>query len=251
MTKAFHIVQWHPLYEKSDTRKTDYMGWYSKQTKLVGLGIGRTLQAGYPRNMELLGLWNVLEILASQSVLQHRGWLVRSGQPLDFEGMSALVPTITADGFRTACEWFCQDRVGWLEEIEFTPDNIISRSKSPSHPPASGKPLGTSPSHPPASGDQPEAGGRNSATDRERDRQSTDRETGKKNNGASDLSASKAQFAALQAQIKELEDLGSSASPAQRRDLRQKKARRTELQQRQAAGDFTPLAAVQTSGGAA
>ena len=118
---AYHITQWHPRYERSDTRKTNNMVWYAKSTKLIGLGIGRTMREPYPRNMTLLGLWNMIETLASQSAFEHRGWLVRDGQPLDADGMSSLIPSVPSSAFREALEWFSQPEINWLERRAFPP----------------------------------------------------------------------------------------------------------------------------------
>jgi hypothetical protein len=170
MAKAYHISQWGTKYEKSDTRKTDFMSWYAKQTKLVGLGIGKTLREQYPRNMQLLGLWTMIETLASQSAVSHRGWLVRDGKPLDFDGMSSLLPTVPADGFKMACEWFAHPSVGWLELIEFNPANPTAE---PENRRSGGKTAGEVPANPTAEPENRRSGGKNSATDRQRDRERT------------------------------------------------------------------------------
>jgi len=155
MAKAFHIVQW-ALYESADTRKTENMSWFKKRTKLVGLGIGKVMREPYPRNMELYGIWTVLETLATQSSPQHRGWLVRDGQPLDFDGMSSLIPTVPAEAFQQACEWFVRNIPGWFQCAEFPPTGTPP-GKSPGNLPPTGTPPGEIPP-------------------RERERESTDRE---------------------------------------------------------------------------
>lgn len=155
MAKAYHIVQW-ALYESADTRKTENMSWFKKRTKLVGLGIGKVMREPYPKNMELYGIWTVLETLATQSSPQHRGWLVRDGVPLDFDGMSSLIPTVPADAFQRACEWFVKNIPGWFQCSEFATTGTPP-GKPPGNPPTTGTPPGENPP-------------------RERDRESTERE---------------------------------------------------------------------------
>lgn len=164
MAKAFHIVQW-ALYESADTRKTENMSWYKKRTKLVGLGIGKVMREPYPKNMELFGVWTVLETLATQSSPQHRGWLVRDGEPLDFDGMSSLIPTVPPEAFQNACEWFAKNIPGWFKFEEF-PDTT---GRLPGIPPGNLP----HPSVPP--GQNPP---------RERERESTEREKSERESGA-------------------------------------------------------------------
>jgi hypothetical protein len=159
MAKAYYIVQW-ALYESADTRKTENMVWYKKRTKLTGLGIGKVMREPYPKNMELFGVWTVLETLATQSSPQLRGWLVRDGVPLDFDDMSSLIPTVPAEAFRHACEWFTEHIPGWFKLEDFP----ISQSTA-------GKPSGQSPGVVPPAG---KPSGQSPA--RERDRESLERE---------------------------------------------------------------------------
>ena len=167
--KAYHITQWNPLYEKADTRKTDYMGWFCKQTKLVGIGIGKTMREPYPRNVNLYGLWTILETLASQSAVNERGWLIRGGLALDAEGMADLVPTVPPTAFQEALEWFSQPKIGWLECVEcpHLADAAPELIPGPTEPTGKNSRLVPGPTEPT---------GKNSATDRQTDRQETDRQ---------------------------------------------------------------------------
>jgi hypothetical protein len=121
--KAWRITQWR-LYERADLRKTASMPWYAKQTKLIGQGIGKTLREPFPRNMTLLGTWNMIETLACLSAQEHRGWLVRNGQALDSEGMADLIAGVPPSGFEEAVSWFSQEKINWLEQVEFSPGNL-------------------------------------------------------------------------------------------------------------------------------
>ena len=174
--KAYHITQWNPLYEKADTRKTDYMGWFCKQTKLVGIGIGKTMREPYPRNAILYGLWTIIETLASQSAVNERGWLIRGGKPLEAESLADLVPTIPPAAFQEALDWFSQPKIGWLEMVECPHLNDSTPGLFPEPDPKTAVP-------PEATGRNsrpvpvpPEATGRNSATERQTERESTDRQ---------------------------------------------------------------------------
>lgn len=163
MAKAYHIVQWALLYESADTRKTENMSWFKKRTKLVGLGIGKVMREPYPRNMELFGIWTLLETLATQSSPKDRGWIVRDGMPLDFDAMSSLIPTVPAEAFQQACEWFTKHLPGWFQLDDFPPTGTPS-----GQPPGVVPPTGTPP------GDSPP---------RERERESTERENKEREKG--------------------------------------------------------------------
>ena len=57
MSKAYHITQWNPLYEKADTRKTDYMGQtIASRRSWWASASASTMREPYPRNIILLGL---------------------------------------------------------------------------------------------------------------------------------------------------------------------------------------------------
>jgi hypothetical protein len=178
MIQAFHIKHWRELYERSDTRKAESMSWFAKRTKLIGLGIGTLMRQQYPDNVRLYGLWTFVEILASQSVPRHRGWLVRDGAPLDFEAMSALMPAIPPDAWKEICQVTCNPKIGWLEYIEFdadSPDGFPPDGKSSGHSPDGFPPDGKSSGHSP-DGFPPDgkSSGHSDPTERETERELTD-----------------------------------------------------------------------------
>jgi hypothetical protein len=123
MPKAYHIVQWGSLYETSETRKYRNLSFYAKQNKLVGLGIGRTLQ--HPRGLELLGVWALLEALASLAPQHQRGWIVRNNQPLSAAEIAWLL-RIPEEPVKLALEHFSSTEIGWLELADFDPDSPAS-----------------------------------------------------------------------------------------------------------------------------
>lgn len=230
--QAYRITQWNELYERSETRKVDFMPWYPKQAKLMGLGIGFTLSQR--DNLELLGLWNLLEVIACQSKKNHRGWLVRNGVPLTAAMMSSLIPTVPADKWERALAHFSSAEVNWLELVPIEQCGN-SPGNSPSVLPPPGNSPGNSPGSLPAPDDKaaPDGSavgnapgniptpGKNSATDRQTDRQIRDRQTDSTNKKASlreggqgtvppavavqAFAATRIQFAALSARKKELE----------------------------------------------
>lgn len=130
MSKAFHIKQWDDLYETHETKKIRTLAFYAKPNKLVGEGIGLTLQE--PDNMALLGTWALIEALASTSAREQRGWLIRNGTALTAARMAALL-RVDARYFERALEWFVRPEIGWLElkETDLLPGD------SPANPPSS------------------------------------------------------------------------------------------------------------------
>jgi hypothetical protein len=249
MPKAYHITQWSRLYEKSDTRKTDYMSWYAKQTKLTGIGIGLTLQQPAPRNLILLGTWALIETLASLSAAHHRGWLVRDGAPMTPEDMSALIPTVPAEHFQEALKWFSQGRINWVEHAEFSPANLPVNQPQRDR---TGNAPGSSPANLPVNSETRSGTRGNSATDRQTDSTQTDRqrsERERERDGANASSpkaveASKAQAGALLARIATLERRKQELTPPERAELRKKKRALVQIQEQQGNGDFS---LVQTS----
>lgn len=163
MMKAYHIVQWDTLYETSETRKVRTLTYYAKPNKLIGLGIGRTLQ--HAQNVALLGTWALIEALASTAERDHRGWLVRNGAPLTAEQMAYLT-RVDPLYFEAALAHFADPTVGWLELGEW-PSKKLSDGN---HPETSGRPPGVSPGVVPPAGNHPETSGTISLRERD-DRQ--------------------------------------------------------------------------------
>jgi hypothetical protein len=138
MNKAYHITQWDSLYETCETRKIRTLTFYAKPNKLIGEGIGLTLQE--PDGLALLGTWSLLVDLASLSAREHRGWLIRNGTALTAARMGALL-RVPAHHFERALEWFSRPEIGWLEYVE-TP---LVAADSPAIVPPRGKSSADSP----------------------------------------------------------------------------------------------------------
>lgn len=242
--KAYHITQWDTLYETAASRKVVTLSYYSKPNKLVGEGIGATLAQEDAE--ALLGTWALMEALASTAPFGFRGWLVRNGSALDAPRMAALTHR-PKDKFVRALEWFSQPEIGWLEHVELP-------ASFPTKPPSketTGGLSGESPTKPPSKEKPPEAPPAFRHDDEVRKGSEGSEISGGKNKGAArggEVAASRTQWAVLKNQIKELESLGQSLEPAQRMELRKKKAQFREVEKRQADGDFST---VQTSGGEA
>lgn len=144
MSKAFHIKKWDDLYETHETKKIRTLTFYAKPNKLIGEGIGATLQE--PDNVALLGTWALIEALASTSDREHRGWLIRNGTALTAARMAALT-RVDVKHFVRALEWFSRPEIGWLEYVE----TALLTGDSPANPaPATdgGKLPGDSPANP-------------------------------------------------------------------------------------------------------
>ena len=240
MNKAYHIVQWNESNETAESRKFKTLSWYAKQNKLDGLGISR-LRA-HPKKVELLAGWTMIETLASRAwPRDQRGWLLRNGRPLTTADM-AFLTSFPEDIFTLAVEFFSAEPMNWLEYIP-VPKSLVESPCNDSTP-------ATSQGESPGSKRTPATSQGESETQTDRQVRQTDRQTVRKNKEAArvgDVSASKAQFAALQAQVKELEGRGSALTPTERAELRKKRAQLSDVQTRQAKGDFS----VQTSGGLA
>jgi len=237
---AYHIKQWD-LYERADTRKVDFMPWYPKQTKLMGIGIGYTM--AQPDNVELLGLWNLLEIFATQSKKFQRGWLVRNGQPLTAAMMASLVPQVPEAKFQRALEHFSKPEVDWLEQAVWGgATNGSAPGTSPGGIPPKATTTEDSGSAPGTSPGELRRAGKNSATDRQTDSTQTDRQTvvQKKSGEVRTLEGSKVIWAALQHRQRELEAKPrGSWSEAERQEWKKNRADLALLNKKQRAGDFT------------
>lgn len=139
MSKAYHIVHWDTLYETCETRKIRTLTFYAKPNKLIGEGIGLTLQEA--DNVALLGTWALIEALASTSAREQRGWLIRNGSALTAARMASLV-RVDVKHFERALEWFSRPEIGWLELKETaavsadSPAVVPQRGKSSADSPA-------------------------------------------------------------------------------------------------------------------
>ena len=145
MSKAYHITHWDTHYETSNSRKIQNLTYYQKSNKLVGEGIGATLQ--HEHNLALLGTWTLIEALASTSVQKQRGWLIRNGTALTAARMAALTRVDTVH-FERALAWFSRPEIGWLELKE----TAAVLGESPTNPPQEqdgGRLAGESPTNPP------------------------------------------------------------------------------------------------------
>jgi len=175
--KALHLTFWNaPMptgYENADTKKCAHMSWYPKKTKLVGEGIGHVLDQ--ENGPHLLGMWNLIEIIAATSVKEQRGWLVRNGSPLNATRMGKLA-RISAEHFEKAITFFLSPEMGWLEWAEM-PDSFQTHLPLTSETPTiGGKSSGNPPDSIPLTSETPTIGGKNSATDRETEREVRERE---------------------------------------------------------------------------
>lgn len=143
MPKAYHITHWSD-YETSESRKVKELTYYSKPNKLMGEGIGNTLALPEPENVAMLGVWALLEAIASKTARPHRGWLVRNNTPLTASRISALLHCrVSTELLEKALDHFMTAEVGWLEFIEMPECRELLPADS-HHTPESGKTPGES-----------------------------------------------------------------------------------------------------------
>lgn len=247
--QAWHITQWHK-YERADTRKTNNMTWYAKQTKLIGRGIGATIKLPYPKNAQLLGIWVMIETLASMSEAEHRGWLVRDFEPMDAAMMSDLMPFYPPAAFQEGLDHFSRKDINWLERGEFSaarPAPGFSPVKSPAVLPMHGESPVKSPAVLPANSGAVANTGGNSGTDRQTDRQtdSTERERERYGGFASKETAKSAQdhqYAAAQVELKPFAKAGwEDLTVVQQELVKKNRALLKAIRTKQKKGDFTPV----------
>lgn len=242
--KAYHITQWEQLYETAETRKIRTLTYYAKPNKLVGEGIGFTLSQ--PNGPHLLGMWALLEALASLSAQDWRGWLVRNGSALDAGRMASLtrVPT---EHFVEALDFFCRPEVSWLELIDWPGQSPGKKPAGSNSRDNSGGSSGQSPGKKPDDEKSRENAGPISLRGKTDKRGKTEGTREREENGgfATQEEARRAQqtqFAALRNQISELERIPEEdRSEEHEEDLKKKRRTLKALQKKQAAGDFTPL----------
>lgn len=145
MPKAYHIKDWDLWYESAETRKLKTLTYYGKPNKLVGEGIGLTLASA--DNLVLLGMWALLEAVASTSERGWRGWLVRNGTPMTATRIANLLGgRVAVERIEQALDHFTDEGVRWLEYIEMP--GTIPAEPPPISPPIA--PAGKSPGESPA-----------------------------------------------------------------------------------------------------
>lgn len=256
--KAYRIKQWNDLYERNTTRKVDFMPWYPKQTKLTGMGIGCTM--AQPDNLELLGLWNLIEILASQSKKNHRGWLLRNGSPLTATMMACLIPTVPVAKWERALAHFSSPEVDWIEMADTSEAEHPTDARETAPPVRDNlpDPREQFPPHretPPPSREQLPAPRRElpRQTDRQTDRSETDRQTdnnkkkGSLREGEGErapdavavqaFAATRIQYAALQDRKRQLETRDRAKwTPEERAEWQELRADLAKVSKRQRKG---------------
>lgn len=181
------------------------------------------------------------------AVREYRGWLVRNGQPLTPEMMSALLPNVPAQKFQRALDHFSRPEVDWLELTEWQEPALLPGMQTrPDAHSSGGNAPGTSPTTLPTAG-------KNSATDRQTVHRQTDRQTrnNKKGDGLrlsdsgpslAEVAASKTQWAALTSRQNELKAKPRSEwTDREREEWQKNRAALKRLGQKQRAGDFAQV----------
>lgn len=230
--KVWRIVHWSESHESAESRKLSQPWWVPKPNKHDGMAF--CLIAVEPDNFALYGAWTLILEVASRGPKDTRGWLMRNGRPLSSTDLMVMTRFPKA-GFERAFQFLSRPDIGWLKEEEFAASWALTGeppgqpSESPGQPgQGAGEPPGPSPAHPPVQEDRKtgrqegilfkeEEGGERSPKQKQRDLI--------------------VQFAALQAQIKQLEGHKDELNPEQRAELRKKKRRLALIQEAQARGE--------------
>lgn len=109
----YKIAGWQTYFETNETRKLDKLRWVPKPNKHDGLGFGR-MRAERDK-IQLFCAWCLILDVASKTMpAPRRGFLERSGQPLDADDL-AYMTGFPSDIFTRALDFFAKSSVGWLE----------------------------------------------------------------------------------------------------------------------------------------
>lgn len=217
MMRALRVAQWCDAHETSESRKILNLPWYRKPNKHDGRGYRR--MAAQEDREALYGAWIAILDVVCKGPRAVRGWLVRDAKPLDAEALADMTG-FRQTVFERALVFFKEEPMCWLVEDEFSPATLG----------ASAGPSGESPG---TLGATAGVLGKSSGQRRGEERRE---DQGKKKGGG--VAASRTQFAALRAEISELEKRYDDLTIEERSNLRKKRADLKALQARQAKGDF-------------
>ena len=222
--QAYHLRHWDALYETAETRRVRTLTYYSKPNKLVGEGVGHMLMQ--PDGLALYGTWTFLEALASTAPQNQRGWLIRNGTPMDAQRMSALT-RIPMKEIERALTFFSTPPLDWLEVSKWD------------HGHAQGTPIAD---HGHAQGTPWSVPTRGKKEDKETEVLKRERRKGGFASEGEAAQGQVRQFAAIQAVKGELEAVDPERRTLeQEEELKKLRGQLRAIQQKQAAGDFTPL----------
>lgn len=244
MPKAYYITNWHEDRENGETRKYVDLLWFRNKVKLMGEGLGYTLQQ--TRGVHLYGMFKLIEQVAAGGRLEQRGWLFRNGSPMDAQRIANLLRQPVPE-VEEALKFFSTPPMNWLELREYAgaspadPQNLDQRGRLP----------GDSPAKQPVVASSRKEGGRISAseehpnqpTDLERPKNPSEREKNRGNLSAGDLHGQqKVQFAAARAEVDRLQAIPEDErSEAESAELKKARELVKAIQKKQRAGDFTPV----------
>lgn len=226
---AYHFHNWDKLYENNKSRDVETLSYHLQPNKLVGEGLGLTLSQ--PDGLELLGTLSLLKAVASLSERKWRGWLVRSGSPLDAARIAALL-RVSQQKIQRALDWFSTLPMDWLPLTEWPPND---------QKPAAGHLAGTSRAPNGQVKDTISPGLTDlGLTDDSRERK---KETRKVEASPEEQAKNQSrQWRATKGRIEELESIpDDDRTPGQEIDLKKMRALIRAIQKKQAAGDFTPV----------
>jgi len=229
--KAYRITQWDECHENHEGRKYQRLSWYAKPNSFEGVSF-RLLLKQEDKN-DLYAGWCLLLDMASKGPRGQRGWLVRNGKPLSPLHLELL--TGFAQGlFERALEFFSKPEIGWLTQEDYPPSPGVageSPGNLPEPPAGAGKPPGYSTVPVPnKTGTEVQK----APTDKNIARAREEETAGGKNA----VLASRTQFAALQRQVKDLEQRADELTDEDRKILQQKQALLRRLGEKQARGEF-------------
>lgn len=233
--KALHVINWDSHHETADSRKYQALKYVAKPNKHDGLSYRRLVKQ--TDRTDLYAAWSLILEVASKSARGQRGWLVRDGSALTATDMEVI--TGFPEGiFTRAFEFFMDPQIGWLEETECKCLDSVAVPKTTA--------VGDSPS---AVGDSPSATGatRTPGTSAlslsylsNQSHLSPPEGNNKKGGRAmrEAVTASRTQWAALNARVQELRRRGEELDDEERLELEEKERALAVLTERQQRGQF-------------
>lgn len=249
--KAYHVVHWDRAHETAESRKLARLPWVAKPTKHDGLGFRQVSMQ--PDRNDLYAAWCLILEVAAKAPRGLRGWLVRDGKalsPVELQLMTGFEKEL----FEKAFKFFAQEAMGWLELAELPEERLKLAEKEESPAGSAGRP-GDSPATPGASPALPLVHVVQDSTGRTGDPRGNNNggqaggagpapgvspggSAPKRASAGSAVAASRTQFAALTAKIKDLEQRSEELTGAERSELVKKRAALEVLKSNQEAGKF-------------
>lgn len=240
--KCYRIRNWDTDRENAETRKYVDLLWFRNKVKLLGEGLGYTLDQKEPDGRQgpfLYGMFKLIEQVAAGGRVNERGWLFRNGSPMDAKRIASLLRQPVAY-VEQALKFFSTQPMDWIELAELPEDFTGILTTGGSSP-------GDSPSNLPPNRDDAQTAGRISASNNQSPLKNQRKVQVTNNKVASPVDSAaaefqKRQFGAVKGRIEELEQIpDDDRTSEQERELKKMRELLKAIQKKQRAGDFTPV----------